>query len=161
MSDLDAEISRLKRQVLTLEAQGARDEHELVRLRNALRGAEEELREWRKQQAEPDAPADLMRIEMARRRFGLTAGEAAIFLMLIDRAPNVCRRDDLLECRPLADRHREPSPKLLDVLISKLRSKLFREGYPNVIETAWSEGYFVGWNPSRRLRAELLQAIAA
>ncbi len=44
MIDKDAEISRLKRQVLALEAQHERDEQELARLRIALRNAQEESR---------------------------------------------------------------------------------------------------------------------
>jgi len=73
----------------------------------------------------------------------LTGGEFRLIAFLLERAPLVVTRQDLM--RELRGREHDPFDRSIDVQVSRLRQKLKRnENDPQLIKTVYGEGYVVG-----------------
>ena len=138
-----------------------RDE-ELRRLRLRVLELEGELAEWQaRDRAEDVGDLEGARIEATKRAFGLTRTEAWILLELIDHAPAIRRKGDLLDRRPYADVHETCDQQVIAVFISKLRRKLGVAGFPGVIRTAWGVGAYIDRSVAAVLRERVDGRLAA
>jgi len=73
----------------------------------------------------------------------LTGAEFRLIAFLLERAPQVVTRRDLM--RELRGREHDPFDRSIDVQISRLRQKLKRrDDEPQLIKTVYGEGYVVG-----------------
>jgi len=73
----------------------------------------------------------------------LTGAEFRLIAFLLERAPHVVTRRDLM--RELRGREHDPFDRSIDVQISRLRQKLKRrDDDPQLIKTVYGEGYVVG-----------------
>lgn len=73
----------------------------------------------------------------------LTGGEFRLMAFLLERAPRVVTRRDLM--RELRGREHDPFDRSIDVQVSRLRQKLKRgDDESQVIKTVYGEGYVVG-----------------
>jgi len=73
----------------------------------------------------------------------LTGAEFRLLAFLLERAPQVVTRRDLM--RELRGREHDPFDRSIDVQISRLRQKLKRrDDEPQLIKTVYGEGYVVG-----------------
>jgi len=73
----------------------------------------------------------------------LTGGEFRLIAYLLERAPQVVTRRDLM--RELRGREHDPFDRSIDVQVSRLRQKLKRrDDDPQLIKTVYGEGYVVG-----------------
>tara|TARA_R100000306_G_C4324290_1_gene116823 strand:+ start:318 stop:665 length:348 start_codon:yes stop_codon:yes gene_type:complete len=71
-------------------------------------------------------------------RICLTAREAEVLSVLVDRAPRVASRDQI-ELEIYGGANDGPDSNCIDVMLSKLRSKLGVHGY--IIENKWGRGW--------------------
>lgn len=71
----------------------------------------------------------------------LTAKEFAVLQLLMLRKNMVLTKETILS--HLYGGMDEPEPKIIDVFICKIRSKLAKAGAPNVIGTVWGRGYTI------------------
>jgi DNA-binding response OmpR family regulator len=81
-------------------------------------------------------------------RLGLTLKESQVFAAILSAAPHECNRQRLYEA--LYDDSRDINPKILDVLISKLRRKLNR--FRLYIITVRAEGWVMTRETAERVR---------
>lgn len=73
----------------------------------------------------------------------LTGGEFQLLVFLLERAPLVVTRRDLM--RELRGREHDPFDRSIDVQVSRLRQKLKRgDDESQIIKTVYGEGYVVG-----------------
>lgn len=73
----------------------------------------------------------------------LTGGEFQLLAFLLQRAPRVVTRQDLM--RELRGREHDPFDRSIDVQVSRLRQKLKRgDDESRIIKTVYGEGYVVG-----------------
>jgi len=73
----------------------------------------------------------------------LTGAEFRLIAFLLERAPHVVTRRDLM--RELRGREHDPFDRSIDVQVSRLRQKLKRrDDDPQLIKTVYGEGYVVG-----------------
>ncbi len=73
----------------------------------------------------------------------LTGAEFRLMEFLLERAPQVVTRRDLM--RELRGREHDPFDRSIDVQVSRLRQKLKRrDDDPQLIKTVYGEGYVVG-----------------
>jgi len=73
----------------------------------------------------------------------LTGAEFRLIAYLLERAPQVVTRRDLM--RELRGREHDPFDRSIDVQISRLRQKLKRrDDEPQLVKTVYGEGYVVG-----------------
>jgi two-component system cell cycle response regulator CtrA len=87
------------------------------------------------------------------RKFDLTRSEEALLSPLMTRA--LCSKEHLFDSLYLCfeDRASEPSIKIVDVFICKLRDKL--EKYGVTIETRWGWGYYL----TKETKAQIIALI--
>jgi DNA-binding response OmpR family regulator len=85
-------------------------------------------------------------------RFGLTRMEARLMRALVERLDRMMPKGALMDAMYF-DRGHEAEPKIVDVLVCKIRKKL--RGSPWVIETVWGQGY------RARLAPQMAEAMAA
>jgi two-component system OmpR family response regulator len=115
-------------------------------LRRTARGprapAGEALREYRFGEWALDLEArDLKSADGAN--VELTGAEFRLIAFLLERAPQVVTRRDLM--RELRGREHDPFDRSIDVQVSRLRQKLKRrDDDPQLIKTVYGEGYVVG-----------------
>jgi two-component system cell cycle response regulator CtrA len=81
---------------------------------------------------------------------GLTATEARIVALLLRRAPHVVSKERIHAVLYFGEED-SPDPKIIDVLVCKIRSKLSARGVE--IETVWGQGFRLGREAVGRLRA--------
>jgi DNA-binding winged helix-turn-helix (wHTH) protein len=128
---------------------------ELLRLRRENRELREELVEWRRTGAERDARAqELGRVSAVRVWSRLPASPARLLLYLIDRAPRICRKDELATVHE-GHTGREVEDKIVDVFICRIRATLAELEHADAISTHWGLGYSIAVDMAAALTAAI------
>lgn len=123
--------------------------HATANLRDRLEIAEEENRQLR-ELLEPEA--------FLPPEFGLSATESRIVELLVRRSPTVVSKQRLYDVIYFGVDD-PPEPKVLDVLICKIRSKLKSFGLD--LKTKWGDGFWIDRATAARLREPPTLPIAA
>lgn len=90
----------------------------------------------------------------ARTEWGLTPKETIVFGVLMAR--EIATKDALYIALYSGQARSGPDPKVVDVFVCKLRSKVERHGV--IVENRWGEGWFL--SPASKARARELMAAA-
>lgn len=130
---------------------------EIVRLNRRVDALEGELIEWRRQGprvacADPGGAL----IGVAKARFRMTPNEVSILMGLVTSGGRLFSRPALLDLR-LNPSVEIPETQLAAVMTSKIRAKLRRRGWDDLIITEWGMGFRV----DRRRAAEFLDWLAS
>ena len=125
-----------------LEKELAEKDEKLVELNRTVTGLKEELEEWILRAGEAIAGEGPLRSRFMSLNLGLTRMEHEVLFLLCRSSTGVTKSHfmaSLYGTKP----DKQPSDKVLDVYICKLRDKLeSKHGLPrDTVETIWARGY--------------------
>jgi len=128
---------------------------EIDRLRARVAALEDELAEWARRDRADEAQAEqVQRTASAQWLLGMTRLEAVTLLQLLDRSPRLVTRASLVAGRPLWAKE-DAEDKIVEVYLSKVRTKLRRAGITEAITTCWGSGWFLTEAGARQVRERL------
>jgi DNA-binding response OmpR family regulator len=71
--------------------------------------------------------------------YGLTRLETRLMAALVEKLGQCVAKGPLMDALYFDRAHEEPDPKIVDILVCKIRKKIAGSGF--VIETVWGQGY--------------------